>query len=128
MISGRPFLSRPLCSTAGLVRHPIPGCPLIYWHFLVTWLFQTWLLAILTRKHSFALFCAHLRSFAHICVFLRPTAFRTTAFANCRLIEEGATSLFGGTRGKSLFYAEQMDTEGFWSQTAANHPLATVVL
>ena len=32
----------------------------------------------------FALFCRHLRSFALICVFLRPTAFRTTAFGNCR--------------------------------------------
>ena len=41
---------------------------------------------------SFAPFCAllrsfvdlRLRSFAHICVFLRPTAFRTTAFGNFR--------------------------------------------
>ena len=32
----------------------------------------------------FALFCAHLRSFPRICVFLHPTAFRTTAFGNCR--------------------------------------------
>ena len=32
----------------------------------------------------FALFCAHVRSFARICLFLRPTAFRTTAFGNCR--------------------------------------------
>ena len=29
--------------------------------------------------------CAHLRSFVRICVFLRPTAFRETAFGNCRL-------------------------------------------
>ena len=34
---------------------------------------------------SFAdLHCALLRSFALICVFLRPAAFRTTAFGNCR--------------------------------------------
>ena len=41
---------------------------------------------------SFASFCAllrssanfRLRSFALICVFLHPTAFRTTAFGNCR--------------------------------------------
>ena len=55
-----------------------------------TWLFQTWLLAAFTWMRSFALFCvlasalfcAHLRSFARICVFeiLRPTAFRATAF------------------------------------------------
>ena len=34
---------------------------------------------------AFGLFCAHLRSFARICVFLRPTAFRMTAFGNCRI-------------------------------------------
>ena len=33
---------------------------------------------------AFVLICAHLRSFAHICVFLSPTVFRTTAFGNCR--------------------------------------------
>ena len=41
-----------------------------------TWLFQTWLFAFFTRKRSFALFwglafalfCAHLRSFARFCV------------------------------------------------------------
>ena len=46
-----------------------------------TWLFQTWLFAIVTQKPSFVLFsrlaftlfCGHLRSFALICVFLRPT-------------------------------------------------------
>ena len=32
---------------------------------------------------TFALFCVHSRSFARICVFLRPTAFRATAFGNC---------------------------------------------
>ena len=32
-------------------------------------------------------FCGHLRSFAVICVFLRPTAFRTTVFGNCRYLE-----------------------------------------
>ena len=44
--------------------------------------------AIFTRKRSFALFCgrALLPSFACICVFLSPTAFRTTAFGNCRVI------------------------------------------
>ena len=50
--------------------------------------------AIFTRKRSFALFCALLRSFvlfcglalALICVFLRPTAFRTIAFGNCRVL------------------------------------------
>ena len=62
-----------------------------------TWLFQTWLFALLCalfrpfatfcallRTCVFALFCAHLRSFARICVFLRPTAFKTTAFGNSR--------------------------------------------
>ena len=62
-----------------------------------TWLFQTWLFAFLTRKRSFAPFCALLRpfalflglafelfceyvgSFALIYVFLHLTAFRTTA-------------------------------------------------
>ena len=70
--------------------------------FFFTWLLQTWLFANFTRMHSFALFCtlsrsftlvcgfafvlfcAHLRSFAVIYVFLRLTAFRTTAFGNCR--------------------------------------------
>ena len=32
----------------------------------------------------FAPFCAHLRSLARICAFLRLTAFRTTVFGNCR--------------------------------------------
>ena len=45
-----------------------------------TWLFQTWL--IFTRKRSFA--DLRLRSFALICVFLRTTAFGTTAFGNSR--------------------------------------------
>ena len=57
---------------------------------------QIWLFASFTRKRSFvpfalfcalafALVCAHLPSFALICVFLRTTALRTTAFGNCRL-------------------------------------------
>ena len=66
-----------------------------------TWLFQTWLFALSTRKRSFALFCALLRSFALFCrlafalicallrAFLRTTAFRTTAFGNCRFALEG---------------------------------------
>ena len=33
---------------------------------------------------AFALFCAHLRSFAFVCMFLCPTAFRTTAVGNFR--------------------------------------------
>ena len=37
---------------------------------------------------AFALFCVHLRSFALICVLLRTTAFRTTAFGNCRQYRE----------------------------------------
>ena len=51
-----------------------------------TWLFQfqTWLFAIFMRMRFCTLLrpcvCAHLHSFARICVFLRPTAFRTTAF------------------------------------------------
>ena len=75
-----------------------------------TLLFQTWLFALFTRMRSFALsctllrsfalfcersfanlrlrsfalICALLRAFACICLFLRPTAFRTTAFGNCR--------------------------------------------
>ena len=36
---------------------------------------------------AIALFCAHWRSFALICVCLRPTAFRTTAFGNSRLTD-----------------------------------------
>ena len=35
---------------------------------------------------AFALSCAHLRSFANICVFLRPTAFRTTAFGELQRV------------------------------------------
>ena len=35
---------------------------------------------------AFALFCDHLRSFALICVFLHPTALRTTALGNCRVL------------------------------------------
>ena len=37
---------------------------------------------------SFALFFSdlRLRSFVLICMFLRPTAFRTTAFGNCRVV------------------------------------------
>ena len=63
------------------------------WEFPLTWLFSNnWLFANFTRKRSsalfyslFALFCGlRLRSFACICVFLRTTAFRTTAFGNCR--------------------------------------------
>ena len=64
-----------------------------------TWLFQTWLFTIFTWKHSLhtfapscallqtciALFCAHLRSVAVICMFLQTTAFRTTAFENTSL-------------------------------------------
>ena len=38
---------------------------------------------------GFALFCVHLRSFARICVFLRPTAPRTTALGKCRSKVEG---------------------------------------
>ena len=60
-----------------------------------TWLFLTWLLQFLRGSAllrpfalfcglAFALFCAQSHSFAHICVFLRPTAFRTTAFGNFR--------------------------------------------
>ena len=41
-------------------------------------LFSAWPFAIFTRKRSFAPFC----------VFLLPTAFRTTAFGNCRLTVE----------------------------------------
>ena len=37
----------------------------IFWQF-PTRLFQTWLFAIFTRKRSFALFCALLRSFADL--------------------------------------------------------------
>ena len=48
------------------------------------------LFASFTRRRSFALVCAllrscvcpHLRSLVLICMFLRPTAFRTTAFGN----------------------------------------------
>ena len=47
---------------------------------------------VLCTFYAEAHFCAllhtfadlRLRSFALICVFLRPTAFRTTAFGNCR--------------------------------------------
>ena len=64
-----------------------------------TWLFQTRLFAIFTRKRSFALFCALLRSFMDLrrrsfalisvllcafACFLRPTAFRMTTSGNCR--------------------------------------------
>ena len=38
----------------------------------------------MAHLRSFALICAHLHSFARICVFLHLTAFRTTAFGNCR--------------------------------------------
>ena len=41
------------------------------------------------RLRSFALICSLL---PHICVFLRPTAFRTTAFGNCRLKEPRSDS------------------------------------
>ena len=72
------------------------------WEFPNLFLFLTWLFAILTRKRSFALFsallrsfansrlrsfaliCTLLRSFALFCVFLRTNAFRTTAFGNSR--------------------------------------------
>ena len=33
---------------------------------------------------AFALFCAHLCLFALICLFLRPTGFRASAFGNCK--------------------------------------------
>ena len=89
-----------------------PHLPSPHLDFLIigssqTWLFQTWSFAIFTWKRSFALFCALLRSFcslsrscvcsllrscvcsllrsfARICVFLRPIAFRSSAFGNCR--------------------------------------------
>ena len=47
-----------------------------------TWLFQAWLFAMFMGNVFLHL---RLRSFALICVFLRPTAFRTTAFGNCRI-------------------------------------------
>ena len=51
---------------------PRPGC---LRSFALVW----------ARSRSFALFAdSRLRSFELICVFLRPTAFRTTAFGNCR--------------------------------------------
>ena len=50
-------------------------------------------------RFAFALFCTDLRSFARICVFLHPTAFRTTAFGNCRGSAEGQ-----GWEGISFFY------------------------
>ena len=42
------------------------------------------------RLRSFALICA---LFALICVFLRPTAFRTTAFGNSRVVADIVTEL-----------------------------------
>ena len=48
---------------------------------------------------AFALVCSHLRSLALICVFLRLTAFRTTAFGNCR----------NGSR-----ISQQNQEKGFW--------------
>ena len=50
---------------------------------------------------AFALFCAPLRSFALICMFLRPTAFRATAFGNCRGFGEcrDFVRLFAGLLG-----------------------------
>ena len=47
---------------------------------------------------AFALFWAHLRSFARICVFLRTTAFRTSAFGNCRVFQ--ACISFLGVSGR----------------------------
>ena len=88
-----------LCRRATLKTCVGDLCCINIWEFpKLTWLFQTWLFAIFTRKRSFALFCAllrtcvcallcsYLRSFARICVFLRTAAFRTTAFGNSRRI------------------------------------------
>ena len=55
---------------------------------------------------AFALFGAHLRSFARICVFLRPTVFRTTALGNCR---EFATKI-GAPRNRPQIRAQQWIT------------------
>ena len=64
---------------------------------------QTWLFAIcaLFCGLAFALFCAHLRSFACICVFLRPTAFSTTAFGNCR--DPWVLTPWGRTDSQDMF-------------------------
>ena len=103
------------------------------------WLFQAWLFGIFTRKCSFALFCAllrssalfcglafalfcaRLRSFARIYVFLRPTAFRTTAFGNCR---EVVGELLGKLEnsGKSREFPEDLGVSDSLLATHRNRP------
>ena len=51
---------------------PNHGLETTVYRLLETWLFQTWLFAIFTRKRSFALFCALLRS---QCALLRTCVF-----------------------------------------------------
>ena len=60
-----------------------PGCLRFYAEVLFCALLRPFVLFAGFCGLAFALFCAHLRSCAGICVFLRPTAFRTTAFGNC---------------------------------------------
>ena len=53
-----------------------------------------------------ALVYAHLRSFPLICVFLHPTAFRTTAFGTFRAYSNGAahSQVFGARKYRALTF------------------------
>ena len=97
------------------------------------WEFPNLVVAIFTRKRSFALFCAlsrslrtcvcaplrafalfcgHLRSFACICVFLRTTACRTTAlnFGNCRKILRQKQGIFREICGIKTSESQKVNT------------------
>ena len=99
------------------------------------WLFQTWLYAMLRgsallhsfgallRSFAFALFCTHLRSFTHVCVFLRTTAFRTTAFGNCGNPLRGSLRISASQR---VFKGERGLNPGERNHCRQNHYVRTL--
>ena len=81
-------LGRDICANDPRMSAGYPSPKLPLWadfSFLKTWLFETWLFAISTRKCSLALFCVLVRTcvfLRSVALFLHPTAFRVTAFGN----------------------------------------------
>ena len=66
-------------------QEEVPVNAMVFWHFLTQKNVPVHGVSFaLLCGLAFALLCAHLRSLPLIYVFLRPIAFRTTAFGNCR--------------------------------------------
>ena len=66
---------------------------------------------------AFALLCADLRSFAFVCVFLRPTAFRTTPFGNSRKIvcRKGNSGVANYSSSRRRTNVQQLTRKMVWS-------------